>query len=202
MVSARGAYFRALVETAQVELGGKADQAAQVAAVKAVHRKFYPVVQEAIATDDILLSSDVPRKRLALERNRRLNFARSSYGTIQKWLRVEGHDLMKLDALKVSKSQLEKDTPPTAIRKHALTPERVNNRAHRLIGGLLGFTRQVAKSDPELSQRVVNAAIDQLMKFLVANAKATTDTMTAANEQRPLRVGGRVFWLTETRKTA
>lgn len=193
MTTARGAYFRALIETAQAEIGGKADQPAQLAAVKVVHRRFYPVVQEAIATDEILLEAGIPRKGTALERNRRLNFARSAYGTIKRWLRASGHDLMKLDAQKVTKSQLLEESPPT--RKHALTAERIHARADKLIGGLLVFTKQVAKVDQAQAVQVLHEAMERLVKQIAATGvQTTTDASVAAQELRPLRMGGRVFW--------
>lgn len=205
IATARGAYLRALIETAQAELAGKADQEAQLAAVKSVHRKFYPVVQDATTTPDIEASDKLPRqerRRRALERNRRANFARSAYGTIRRWLRAEGHDIMKLDAQTVTKSQLLQEAPPT--RKHALTRERVQARAKKPTAALLGFTRQIAKIDQEQAVAVANEAIDALVKLLASQAKVTTDAKVAIEEQRPLRMGKNVVWLTPTatRKTA
>lgn len=205
IATARGAYLRALIETAQAELNGKADQEAQLAAIKHVHRKFYPVVQEATTTPDIAASDKLPRnerRRRALERNRRSNFARSAYGTIRRWLRAEGHDIMKLNAPTVTKSQLLQEAPPT--RKHALTRERVQARAKKLTAALLGFTRQIAKIDQEQAVSVANEAIDALVKLLASQAKVTTDAKVAIEEQRPLRMGKNVVWITPTaiRKTA
>lgn len=195
--TARGAYFRALVETAQAELGGKADQSAQLAAVKAVHRRFYPVVQESIATDELIAKDGFPRKKIALERNRRMNFARSAYGTIRAWLRAEGHDLMKLDSQKVTKSQLLSESPPS--RKHALTQERINVRAKKLTDGIVGFARQIAKADQAQGAHVANMAIEALVKFLVGDVSVTRDAHVAANESRPLAAAGKLFWPTEIR---
>lgn len=195
MTTARGAYFKAVIETAQADLGGKADREAQLAAVKAVHRRFYPVVQEAIATDEVILKDGFPRKNVALERNRRLNFARSAYGTIRRWLRAEGNDLMKIDPVKVTKSQLLSEAPPT--RKHALTKQRIQARARKLTEGLLGFTRQIAKIDQEQAASVANEAIEALVKLLAATASVTRDAQVAADEQRPLVVAGTVFWPTD-----
>lgn len=171
-LNARGAYFQALVSTAQAELGGKAGQEGQLAAVKMVHRKFYPIVLEAVTTPDIAVSNKATpteRKRRALERNRRSNFARSAYGTIKRWLRADGHDLMRLDPEKVTKSQLLSDAPPT--RKHALTPERVQARADKFVGGLLSFTRQLAKTDQAHAARIANEAIEQLVKLIASSTK-------------------------------
>lgn len=192
--TARGEYLRAIIETAQSELGGKADQAAQLAAVKAVHKRFYPVVCEATTTPDIVADKRQTleeRKRRALERNRRSNFARSAYGTIRRWLRAPSHDLMRLDAKKVTKSQLLAEAPPT--RKHALTAERVRANADRRIDQLIGFIRQVAKVNQAMASDVVNEAMAALAHQVARDAKVTTDVSVAAQERRPLRVGKVMF---------
>lgn len=196
ITTARGAYFRALVETAQAELGGKGSgQDAQITVVKSVHRRFYPIVEEATTTPDIVRNDKLQkaeRRRRALERNRRTNFARSAYGTIRRWLRAEGHDLMTLDAHKVTKSQLLSEAPPA--RKHTLTPERVRARAGKLTGALLTYTRQIAKMDQGQAAAVANEAIEQLVKLLASTAKSTKNARVAAQESRPLHVSGKVFW--------
>lgn len=188
IATARGAYFRALVETTQAELGCKSGQDGQLAAVRAVHRKFYPVVQEATTTEDIAhspKSAPAERKRRALERNRRTNFARSAYGTIRRWLRAEGNDLMKLDSQKVTKSQLLSEAPPT--RKHALTSKRIKARAGKLTDSLLGFARQIAKSDPEQAAVIAAAAIAQLSRLVPATSSGKkhwpTDTQVLRRER-------------------
>jgi hypothetical protein len=199
-LQARGAYFRALIETAQADLGGTAGQDGQLAAVRAVHHKFYPVVWKAIASDDILVAAGFPKKDVGLERNRRLNFARSAYGTIKRWLKADGHDLMKLDANKVSKSQLERDAPPP--KRHALTPRRINARAKKHLSDLVSFTREIAKVDQDQANAVAQDALDQLIKLIArlgTERKTTTDAHVAASEMRPLRVGGKVFWPMELR---
>lgn len=167
IVTARGEYLRALVETAQADLGGKADQTAQLSALKLVHRRFYPVVQEATTTPDIAPAKHMlpaERRRRSLERNRRTNFARSAYGTIRRWLRAAGNDLMRLDAQRVTKSQLLNEAPPT--RKHALTSERIQTRAGKLTGQLVMFAKAVAKADQAQAVEVLREAIDRLRKQL------------------------------------
>jgi len=181
MGTARGAYLRALIETAQGELGGKADQTGQLTALKAVHKRFYTIVNDAIASDEVLLAADVPRKQIPKERNRRTNFARSAYGTIKRWLRAPGHDLMKLDAAKTTKSQLLNEAPPT--RKHALTPQRVHARADKLIGQLVGFTKQIAKADLSAARDVVHDALKQLEKQLAAIGMAQPEKKEARRQE-------------------
>lgn len=195
LIEARGEYLRALIATAQIALGGKAGQPGQRAAIKAAHDRFYPEVKKAIATDAILIEAGFARKDIGLERNRRLNFARSAYGTIRRWLRAEGHDLMKLDPDKVTKSQLLNDAPPT--RPHALTPKRIKAGAAKRVEALLSYTRQIAKADQEQANAVAQDALNQLIKFisrLGVERKTTTDARVAAKEMRPLRVGGDTFW--------
>jgi hypothetical protein len=197
-LAARGAYFRALVETAQAELGRKAGRDGQIAAVRAVHKRFYPVVLESVVTEDIAKAdklSKQERRRRSLERNRRSNFARSAYGTIRRWLRADGHDLMKLDSQKVTKSQLLEQAPPA--RKHPMTPNKVKARAERLIGGLVGFTKAIAREDQDQAASVANEAIEALIQLIArmgTERKTTTDAKVAVREMRPLKVGNASFW--------
>lgn len=200
IATARGQYFRALIETAQAELDGKADQAAQRATVRAVHRRFYTIVEEAIASDEILVAAGVTRKQLGKERNRRTNFARSSHSTIQRWLRAPDHDLTKLNAQQVTKSQLEKDAP--APRKHRLTPERVQARGKRLTDMLITYAKQIAKADEGQAAALLREAVDRLFKQMTANAPTTTDARVAAEQRRPLRVGRTVFVPTDGARRA
>lgn len=195
LIEARGEYLKALVSTAQIALGSKAGQAGQLAAVKAAHDRFYPEVEKAIATDEILLAAGFVRKEIGLERNRRKNFARSAYGTINRWLRADGHDLMKLDPDKVTKSQLLKDAPPT--KPHAYNPKKAKVAASKRLSALLDYTRLIAKADQEQAAAVANDAIEQLIKVMArfgSDRKTTTDAGVAAKESRPLRVGNRTFW--------
>jgi hypothetical protein len=163
LILARGEYLRALIETAQYELSGKSDQDAQFAAIKIVHMRFYPVVQEAVTSADIAHLKDrrpsVESKRRALERNRRTNFARSAYGTIRRWLRAEGNDLMSLNAGKVTKPQLLSEAPPA--RKHLLTKERLQAKTDKMVKQLVGLAR--ASDTPAL---VLREAIEALKKQL------------------------------------
>lgn len=200
-LQARGEYFRALVETAQAELGGESGKDGQLAALRAAHHRFYPVVQKAIATDEILIEAGFARKDVALERNRRLNFARSSYGTIRSWLRAEGHDLMKLNAKTVTKSQLENDSP--LRRKHPLTSKRINARAKKYLGTLLDFTKEIAKVDQAQAVMVVEKALERFIQLSAqlrgGERKTTTDAKVAVLEMRPLKIGKDVFWPAEQR---
>src|SRR5581483_6108810 len=181
IVTARGAYFRALIETTQAELAetkpDARDARGQLTALRLVHKKFYPVVQEATTTEDIEHNprlSKEERRRRALIRNRRTNFARTAYGTIRRWLRAPNHDLMTLNTAKVTKADLLADAPPT--RKHALTPERVQARADSLIDRVVSYAKQVAKMDPMQGARVLSEAVERLYQHMTTiGIRSTTD---------------------------
>lgn len=166
LATARGAYLRALIETTQAALDGKADNAAQLAALKRVHLEFSGYVEKAIATDEILLAAGIPRRGLAQARNRRMNFVRTQYGPLRAWLRVAGHDLMKLDSKHVTKSQLAKEGAPA--RKHVLTQERIGRKCRKLVEGVTDFARQVAREDQTAAMGVLKEAIERLQKQLGA----------------------------------
>lgn len=163
--TARGEYLRALIGTTQAEIGDtKLDQAAQRKAVREVNKRFKLIVRDAIATDEILLAADIPRKGLALERNRRLGFARTSSHAVIRWLRAPGHDLLKLDALKVTKAQLLEDAPPA--NKHALTRKRVQAKYDKQVTNLLKILKETAKEDPVLASDLANRATKWFAKYL------------------------------------
>lgn len=148
--NARGEYLKALVGTAQAEIGdAKLDQAAQRSAVSSVSQRFQEYVMEAIATDEILAAAGIARKDIADERNRRLNFVRTNLHAVRRWLRAPGHDLMKLDAAKVTKQQLLRDAPPA--NKHVLTRKRVQSKYDTQIKKLLDFLKATREYDPNLA---------------------------------------------------
>lgn len=195
-LNARGEFLHAIVGTAQAELGGKSGKDGQLAALRAVYHRFKGIVEKTIASDEVLIEDGFARKEIGLERNRRMNFTRSSYGTIKRWLRADGHDLMKLDSNKVSKSQLERESPPP--KKHTLNSKRINARAKKHLGDLLSFTREVAKDNQPQAIVVVEKALEQLIMLnteMRAERKTTTDATTAARESRPLRISGKIFEL-------
>lgn len=201
ITTARGEYLKALVGTAQAEIGdNKLDQAGQRKVVSDVNQRFQEIVTEAIATDEILLAAGISKKGVALERNRRLGFVRTNLHTVRRWLRAPGHDLMKLDATKVSKPQLLSDAPPA--NKHALTRRRAQAKADKQIAGLLVFLKQLAKSDQAHASAIAAEAVKRFAKLLTADGEATTDIKQAVKESRPYRMGGDVYWLAEGRAKA
>lgn len=191
--STRGLYFRALIGTTQARGGDGAT-------LRAVHQEFYAVVLEAVVTPDIAKASRVlpeEKKRRARERNRRSNFARSAYGTIRRWLSIEGHDLMSLKPAKVTKTQLMAETP-TRVRK-PLSEDKAAKRCEALMGRVLDFTRTLAASRPDQARKLLDEAINRAVQELARGAiTPTTDAAAAQEEHRPLRIGKTLFWPTET----
>lgn len=168
--AARGEYLKALVGTAQVEIGDtKLDQLAQRKVVREVNRKFQKIVKEAIATDDIIMLAGIPRKGVAAERNRRMNFCRTNLGAIRRWLNAPGHDLMKLDAAKVTKSSLLASAPPA--KKHALTRKRVQAKYDTQIKKLLDFLKETRDYDPNLAADLAARAAHWFAKYAGAAMK-------------------------------
>lgn len=162
---ARGEYLKALVGTTQAEIGdAKLDQQAQRRAVSDVSQRFQDIVENAIATDEILVAAGIARKDIAHERNRRMNFVRTNLHTVRRWLRAEGHDLMKLDAMKVTKAQLLADAPPA--NRHALTRKRVQAKYDKQIASLLKLIKETVKEDPALAADLAGRATKWFSKYL------------------------------------
>lgn len=199
IATTRGVYLRALVFTARSELKNGEAVPAQLAALRAVHSRFYPAVLEAVTTSDIARApraSSEERHRRALERNRRSNFARSSYSTIRTWLKAGGHSLFSLKPT-FTKGQLDAEVPAKEARK--VTPEKIKSRVDGLVKRLLEQTRTLAGISPEQGRAVLDEAMNRLAQELFAGAvQATTDANVAAAEHRPLRAGKHVFWPTES----
>lgn len=198
LASTRGLYFRTLIGTCQAELGADTDQ---LKALKALHKRFYPVVLEAVTTPDIAAANHIApeeKRRRALERNRRSNFARSAMGTIRRWLQVSGHDLRTLKPAKASKAQLEADTPKKAGSRK-MVPEKAQERVRVVLERMLTMTRALADAAPEVARETLNEALNRIGQELFAGAVTpTTNPVVSTQERRPLRVGKAVFWPTES----
>lgn len=180
--TARGEYLKALIGTAQLEIGdAKLDQAAQRRAVSEVSQRFQELVISAIATDEILSAAGIAKKDIADERNRRINFVRTNLHAVRRWLRASGHDLMKLDVNKVTKSELLADSPPA--NKHALTRRRVQAKAEKQIVTLLKFLKEIAKAD----QAHAGAIATDLAHRLMTQVGTTLEPRPARAMRREFR---------------
>lgn len=197
----RATYLRALIGTVQAEL--KAEKGIEaLAALSAVHKRFYEAVLGIVVTADIQDTGRLKpeeKKRRALERNRRSNFARSAYSTLKAWLKVEGHDIADLIAAKATKGQLIEQTPRAKRKAHAMDPAKVRARVEVLVDKVIDQTKGLAGADPTEARAVLDAALQRIAKALFDGAvQPTTDAQTAAREHRPLRAANVMFWPTET----
>jgi hypothetical protein len=116
--SVKGTYLRYLAGTTIKELGvdprannatqrkrlSDDDRARHLAALAAVHARFYEVINDEV---DKSLGS-VPPKERATEKNRRTNFARTALYALRLYIRA-GKDLTAVAPAKLSKSALAVD---------------------------------------------------------------------------------------------
>jgi hypothetical protein len=130
----RATYLRALVGTTQAELpaDGKADKAATLGALEAVHTRFYEAVTKAVQADTPPRVAD--RAKLV---NRRTNFARTALYAVKAWVRA-GNDLAKLKAKNVTKGALAVPRKPRAVTAGRLV-KRVEKLSTRLMAEMLAL---------------------------------------------------------------
>jgi hypothetical protein len=204
MEQTRTTYFRALIGTTQAELKGTKDitPEMQLVSLNLVHKRFYAAVLAAVTTADIASSERLraeEKTRRALERNKRSNFARVAYGTIKRWVKSGGHDLMTLRPPNVTQGQLRAETPARAVIVRKLTPEAAKARVDTWVENVLNATRAIADSDPLQARAVLDDALQRIAKELFGGAvQTTTDPATAMKEHRPLRAANGVFWPTDS----
>lgn len=164
-------YLRALVATTQKELGAPQrlhrtkEQAmteestdAQLAALEAVHTRFYEAVVAAA-------SATVPR---GVELNGRTNFARSSVSTVRTWLKA-GHDITSIVPGKLTKSMLYVEAQP-----RALSARRLVTRVERTSKALVTAVLALAETDPETAAQELELVLAQLQAQLTEIAVAPT----------------------------
>lgn len=193
----RGTYLRALVATTQKELGAKprsrgatgrkakisdAGIAEQVAALNAVHERFYEAVTRAASEG---LPGGTAR---APELNRRTNFARSSLSTVRSWIKA-GNDVTTLVVGRLTKSALRTER---AVRpKQAGRLRRsVEARSKAFMVSVL----ELAEADKPAALNELELLIGQLTTQMVTlGGTAVTSAARATAEHRPLKMGGRMF---------
>lgn len=184
----RSTYLRVLIGTAQEEIRKAAAPAGdqQLSIARQVHRRFFRVIEETVMTKDIK-----PADR-AHERQRRTGFARSASSTVNGWLKVEGHDLLTIQAAKASKMQMAREAAPR--NPHMPTEERTMAKVHRYVEGLMAAVRPFAQLDDnagrarELLEEAVQTLTAELRKIKPAMAVSTlTQTrIERANAKRAL----------------
>jgi hypothetical protein len=200
---ARANYLRALVGTSQARLADAEEVTERLVlrAVREVHKLFYEALQEVLHADikDHPRLDKTERKRRAKERQRRTNFARSAKSTLTSWIKA-GHDLLKQDPAKVTKTALRDALPK---RRHAKPVPAVALRAAaRHTKGLITQIKYLERTDPEAAKIAAEETVQQLIKLLAEGARATRDPVEAQSERKLLRAGSGTFWRVEPGKGA
>lgn len=208
----RQAYMRVLLAGTQIAIGiAKPTQrtpknystlkddvrATQLRALADTHARYYSIILAAVTTPDIVdslrLGAD-ERKRRAVERNRRSNYARSAKSTLSAYLNV-GYDLCELNVLKASKSMVrglvaQRKTPSGEEMVGAL-PERIEAAVKRITG----YASTLAADDAAKATEVIQGAMSQLGDILLdMGMKPTKRLDVGVREHRPVMLTEGMFW--------
>lgn len=183
----RSTYLRALVGTTQAEIRDlKASTDEQLSIARRVHRRFFEIVEATVMTKDIK-PKDAPH-----ERQRRTGFARSASSTLNGWLKVSGHDIMKLKPDEVTKGMLARAAAPR--NPHTPTEERVLAKVTKYVDGLLASVRPFAslgENAPrarEILEDAVKALTAELRMLKPAATSVSSLTRTRIERQTAKRV--------------
>lgn len=167
----RGNYLRILVAHSQRDItrsGGKRASRIQCeGAVNAAHDHLYAVIMEAVTTQDIAHSDDLPddeRMRRSLERNRRSNFARTAKSTLLAWI-AAGGKLMSLRPADVTKEGLRK----LYARRSPEAP--LSERMERIARSLERRVKELAEEDMDEAREFVDE-LQTRLALLVARPLA------------------------------
>lgn len=200
-IATRGTYLRALVATAQAELGAEPrlaaprgrlaklspeDAAKQLEALQRVHERFYAVVTKTAG-------EGLSGKGAADELNRRTNFARTALYAARTWLRA-GNDLTALVVPKLTKATL-------AVRstQRVASPRRLKTRVENLSKAVMSAMMELETVDKPGAVAELETLMGQLTARLIElGGTETRDPKRAVAERRPLRVGSTRFFPTET----
>lgn len=199
----RTTYLRTLVEETQRELGAQPrtnnatkrsrlsddDRARQLAALAAVHARFYVIIL-AVVEDSL---KDVASKDRAREKNRRANFARTALYAARLYVRA-GKDITALAPAKLSKSTLAV-AAPTPVR----TPRRLKNRVERASKAFVKSILELGEADKQAAVSELDTLIGIMANQLAAlGVPMARDAKQAAAEHRPYRQGSTLFVPSET----
>lgn len=198
----RATYLRTLVEESQRELGleprannrkakhiGAEEQARQLAAVAAVHGRFYAIINEVV---DASLT-DVPSKDHTLERNRRTNFARTALYAVRLYIRA-GKDLTAVAPARVTKSTLAVEARPT-IR----SPGRLKSRVERASKAFVTSLLELGEADKQAALAELDTLLGIMANQMAAlGAPPARDLKHAVEQHKPFRSGATLFVPTQT----
>lgn len=165
-----------------------------------IHRKYYPIILSTVTTPDVAKAprmSPEEKRRRAKERNRRSNFARSSYSLLRSWSRA-GHDIMQLRVERVSKRLLAEGIPAQE-RANSKVAALQGRRAIKAIDRQGAQLRALAERAVKVDGPAAAAAIEKLARqlFRVIERHQAIDAVStkeeAVSQGKPWRTGGSVF---------
>lgn len=187
----RTTYLQTLVEAVQEDLAHRRglEPAAQLAALKRQHERFYAIV---LAAAGRVVPRNHPKR--GEETQRLSNFARTATSALRGHVRAGG-DLSTLQPARVTKAALRvregPARPPTAKRLKA-TAERESKRIVATLMALAETDKQAAVDEIQL---IMGQLGDQLLQLGVV---ATRNAAQAAAKGVALRVGKTLFMPTAT----
>lgn len=149
----RSTYLRVLIGTTQARFKEQKDTTYdQLSVARRVHREFFAIVEETVMKG--------VKDNQVHERQRRTGFARSASSTLNSWLKVDGHDIMKLTPATVVKAQLAKAAAPR--NPHAPTEERTRAKMTRYVDGMIASVKPLAGVDSATAREILQDAINAL----------------------------------------
>ena len=194
--SVKGCYLKVLVAaTIKAAKPAKGKPSEIMEHLDTVHSAYYKLVLEGVTTEDIVpnesLDAEEQTKR-SLERNRRSNFARSAKATLANYLKAGG-DLFQLDPDTVTKRELTAFV--TAMRSKDAEPKTLKHRVELAVGRIDEMCRELADEDQDSAVITVQELMAKMTNLLAEMGReATTKTLTAVKEHRPLRLREGTFW--------
>lgn len=197
MNGGKATYLRALIGTTVDELGapvrahakkaGKLKQAeitAHLAALEAVHTRFYEAVVAA-ASDHL----PTGKGEKALELNRRTNFARSSMSTVRGYIRA-GNDITALVPARVVKAAL---AVPRTVKP--VSPKRLRSKVEKLSKAFMAQAIALAEVDAVAAVGELEMLMGQLADQVAAitQVRPVKDIRQAVAGHKPYRHGDTTF---------
>lgn len=164
-------------------------QATQLAAVAAVHGRFYAIVLDVV---DASLK-DISSKDHTYERNRRSNFARTALYAVRLYIRA-GKDLTAVAPARVTKSALAVEARPQ-VRSARRMKSRVERASKAFVTALL----ELGEADKATALAELDTLLGIMANQMAAlGAAPVRDLQHAVEEHRPFASGGTLFVPTQT----
>jgi hypothetical protein len=194
--SVKGCYLRVLTAaTIKAAKPAKGKPSEIMAHLDAVHESYYAIVMKGVTTPDIADDESLDQEQRtmrSLERNRRSNFARSAKTALTNYLKAGG-DLFQLDPDTLTKRELQAFV--TAMRNKEAEPKTLKHRAELAVSRIEEMCRELADEDKEAAMVTVQELMARMTNFMAEMGRdATTKTIVAVKEHRPLRLREGMFW--------